>query len=95
MTSSTEGKTVVTSLERAGGEQRESMATGDRVCRWEGSFSGLQTTSMTGDMWLWRRFLMSVKTVNLCGADFSDLTSHLPKLLAILCAGSAHSECAA
>lgn len=38
---------------------------------------------------------MSVKTVNLCGADFSDLTSHLPKLLAILCAGSAHSECAA
>lgn len=95
MTSSTEGKTVVTSLERAGREQRESMATGDGVCRWEGSFSGLQTTSMTGDMWLWRRFLMSVKTVNLCGADFSDLTSHLPKLLAILCAGSAHSECAA
>lgn len=39
---------------------------------------------------------MPVKTVNLRDADFSDLTPHLPMLLATLCAAvSAHSECAA
>lgn len=91
MTSSAEETTVGTSLEREQGE----MATGDRVCKWEGSFSALQTTSMTGGIWLWRRFLMPVKTVNPRDADFSDLTPHLPMLLATLCAVSAHSECAA